>query len=187
MLKKSNEITKDKIIRLIILLPVGIFILWFFFRGIYHISYWIWYKPAYTVFGDNLYLPFVLYIIRYLSLPTVLLIFFLVKLKKWYKTIPVIIMILMVCIFGRNVFKDIIFIHNAKYAVEEFNISSLRKSHIKSRPIYIMNQGVYTKTVEMDIYQYNRLILQKEKTENDKISVYFLPNTRIMLKYFIDE
>lgn len=93
----------------------------------------------------------------------------------------------MVCIFGRNVFKDIIFIHNAKYAVEEFNISSLRKSHIKSRPIYIMNQGVYTKTVEMDIYQYNRLILQKEKTENDKISVYFLPNTRIMLKYFIDE
>ena len=189
MYDKSNDITKDKIFRLLIALPIGIFFIWFLFRGIAHISYYIYYKPIYAIFGNSLYLPFYLYILKRLPL---IFFFFVISIitKGWFKLIPIMIMIFLMGISYFHVIKDIAFIHKEKYAVGEYDVNTLRASRGKKGIYhYVMSKpnDIYS-IVNMDIYQYKELALLKDSDnkhglKKKMIVVYYLPDTNIMLKY----
>ena len=177
----------NKIITVVIASLIGIFFIWFFFKGIYHISYWIYYKPFYAIFNNSLYLPFYLYILKHLPL---IILFFVISIitKRWYKLIPIAIMIVLVGIGYFNVIKDITFINKEKYTIGEFDVNTIREGSNKNAPRYVMSSpnDMYS-IVEMNVYQYKKLVLLKEPDEygfkKKIIKVYFLPNTNIMLKY----
>ena len=187
MYDESEEITRDTIILMIIAVLIGIFFIWFCFRGIHLISYRLYYKPFYAIFHDSLYLPFYLYILNRLPLITL---FFIISItaKRRYKLIPITITIFLIGIAYFHVIKDIAFICKEKYAVGEYDVNTLRTGRNKSTPYYVMSKpdDIYS-TIEMNVYQYKESALLKEPDKygfKKKIMVvYYLPNTKIMLKY----
>ena len=89
---------------------------------------------------------------------------------------------------GKNAYRDIVFIGKEKYLVIECNINSLAKHKRKTNEYYNIYgiERINGKTsigIEMDFYQYNELMKEKNTNGSKILVVYYLPNTKRMLKY----
>lgn len=169
------------------------------------ILYYTYYKPFYALFKKSLYLPFNLYIWRqfaieyfqFILFPFFLLIVFVVIEKRLKKRIVLFtgIILLFFLSDGYNISKDIIFKHKDHYITKICSLDTLSESGggkgIVNYRIYFYNRSdrhlikYYESRIEMDIYQYRKLELLKKDNDGLLLLVYYLPNTRRMLKYEI--
>jgi len=159
------------------------------------ILYWIYYKPLYAIFGSNFYLPFYLYAASFLLL--CLLFFFgsAYSLKKGHKIFMSCVLIFMFVISEKTVFQDFIFLKKEKYKTTECDLGSLCELTNTGGAKYqytvwqIGNNftGKNNLVTNMDFYQYRELLKEKEKIGGKSgvkiLTVYYLPNTKRMLKY----
>jgi hypothetical protein len=90
---------------------------------------------------------------------------------------------------GRDIYKDIFFIVKDKYLITECNTSTLQEIyHRKQHYTYEIStiEKINNKrqlNIEMDFYQYNELKGKFGGNSNKIITVWYLPNTKRMLKY----
>ena len=154
-----------------------------------NILYWTYYKPFYKLFKNVLYLPLYLHIA--IRMPFIILLFIIgIKIKKIIpKIISLLLSLLLLFLHSYNIINDIIFINTQeKYLTAECDIDTLEKRKDKRRFSYTLNDysnGPYNSAREMDIYQYKELLKIKEKDNDAKIFIYYLPNTNKTIKYEI--
>ena len=178
--------------KLAFLCAIGVLLLIIFNRWLF---YWIYYMPFYTIFENSLYLSFYLYVAALLISCTLILFLAIVLIRKKTKKniacgiLFVILSIVLLYFNGKDAFNDIVFIAKEKYLTVECNINSLKKVQTgnKGRRIYEINsiEKIERKYVyiEMNFYQYTELLKEQNTNENKILLVYYLPNTKIMLKY----
>jgi hypothetical protein len=171
---KTNKSRKSKLVFIIAIVAVVSLIC---VAGRWAI-YWMYYKPLYTLFGENLYFPIYLYVAHGVI---ILLLFFalnmFIKYKLAMKTTVSLILVaglLLVCDTFR---KDFIFINSGKFMTAEFDLSRLKK--IRHRRIY----SYQIEYIKMDFYQYNQLLAEQKENHNGMIRVYYLPDSGRMLKF----
>jgi hypothetical protein len=152
--------------------------------------YWIYYKPFYTIFENSVYLPFYLYAARILILFGGLFVANLIyKFKIWAKLIMVLTTGATLFFLGRDIYKDIIFMNTEKYLTIECDLNTL-KIHRSRRNRYYKIQSAAringkALSIEMDFYQYNKLLKEQKENGYRIIMVPYLPNTKRMLMYRI--
>jgi len=101
------------------------------------------------------------------------------------------ITVVILFLFERNVYKDIVFINTDKYKTMECDINTVRKvasggSRGHYYKYYIMgNEEINGRflSIEMDFYQYQKLKKIQDEYRNGIILIYYLPNTKRMLKF----
>ncbi|GHU03313.1 hypothetical protein FACS1894158_01450 [Betaproteobacteria bacterium] len=158
------------------------------------VMYWIYYKPFYILFKNNTYLPFYLYIFEHLVAVIILLFALIVPLSKSWKinilqkSLILLLTILWLNVYGINIYKDTIIMLHKNIQMVECNIINLfvysddDLEHYRIRPIIdeIVDKNKY---IEMDFYQYQKLLNEQKRSKNKIIVVYYLPHTKRMISY----
>jgi hypothetical protein len=146
------------------------------------LGFFIYYKPLYSLFKNNIFLSFCLYMINKLLLFS--LIIFCVNVVKANIIINLLLLIIFV-LFYNNIIEDIIFIKREKYKKIKCNLNSLRKIYVRYRPCYeitgIEEKDAENEIIRMDFYQYEKILKKQMEDINGIMVVYYLPNTKIML------
>jgi len=150
------------------------------------IGYMIYYKPIYTIFRNQIYIPFYLYLINCSIIFCILMLSILLYVESYrVKIIMSIILFFIFYFIYRNIIRDIIIILNEKYKSIECDLDTLSINNVKTKYFYEISSVETVNsnniTIRMDFYQYHKLLKMKLENKNNIVIVYFLPNTRKML------
>ncbi len=165
--------------------------------------YCIYYMPFYAIFPNSLYLPLYLYAgghilvgILFLTVTKALMSKPRKKSHAFIAIVPVALAIIFIVFMNMDAYKDVNFAVKEEYLTVECNINTLRSylyrrsgggRRIPSRRFDISsveytNQGRRL-SIDMDFYQYRKLLKLREQDSNRIVTVYYLPNSERMLKY----
>jgi hypothetical protein len=147
------------------------------------ILYWIYYKPLYTLFKNSIYLPIYL---DHLGSSLALVFFTIMIFTQFKKIIAKIIGLLVIVgivfLLSKGIYKDIGFINAEKYRIIECNIETLVRSdrgqggrfyyRIKGN---VKNNGKML-SIEMDFYQYIELLKIKDEGINIMVTINYVPD-----------
>jgi hypothetical protein len=154
---------------------------------------WIYYKPFYSIFKNSFYLPFYLHIGGFLAFFALLIIAAIAVWKDKEKAnvigkIDVSLFVIAYLFIGREIYQDIIFISKENYLTIECDASTVKE--IRHRRYYTYEILSAEKThenkyfyLEMDFYQYNQLKEKYSENRTEIITVWYLPNTKRILRY----
>lgn len=179
-----------------LLLAFVMFLVVIVYRGF---RYYIWYKPLYALFPDNLYLPLYLNVAENIILGAAILlaaVFMLGQYRtkkdssKWNIIGGFMFGIMAIALLffsSRNAYKDMLFAGSEKYLTAECNISSIRVRKSRAYRYYeiqpaeqIAGKRLY---IQLNYYQYRELLKLQRENGDKMLTVYYLPNTGRMLKY----
>jgi hypothetical protein len=158
------------------------------------VVYWIFYTPFYARFPDSLYLPFYLHHAGMILLCLFILLWAAACVWKKPRTKSGIagaiflggIAITGSFFGGRSLCRDMEFIGHGKYMTAECNINTLEKNRHRGSSYWIdRTETVYGERIiiNMNFYQYRKLVKLREEDNDRILTVHYLPNTGIMLKY----
>jgi len=168
-------------------------------------SYWLFYKPLYSIFGNSgiEYLPFYLDILSF----ALWIIFWGCVISfaysKWkpksrgdkikkiiFSTFFVGLAVFFIVFFGREYYGDFKEIAQHHVFQTECDINGLLIGGRKVDRYYLMSNDNSVNSnsngIEMDVYQYKKLKEIKEKMPDAILKVNYLPNTMWLIKYEVE-
>ncbi|NDW11088.1 hypothetical protein [Dysgonomonas sp. 520] len=205
-MKRYRPIIKEKILPLLVIIAFALAFIFmllslFYPEGAESVIYWLFYYPAYSLFGGGFYFPYYLHLA--ILVPVLLLFAFMIiyaaiqsqkegakPIKKWRKY-GTVVLVIIICafvaiLFTRSLIIDLRHILKGEYEERIENIESLRRYKSSGRSaFYKFRIG----RMNLNLYQYREL--KKLKDEADslpgtiQVKIYYLPSSRETLKYEI--